>query len=56
MRVRVLACACASTRVCVFEYSRVTRSQHARAVKLLVSGTVVKVGISCEYIQVGLCL
>ena len=37
---RVPACACASTRVCMFEYSHATRARHTRAVKLLVSGTV----------------
>ena len=40
MRFRVLACTRASTRVCVCEYLRATRARHARAVKLLVSGTV----------------
>ena len=40
VHVRVLACTRASTRVCVFEYSRATRARHVRAVKLLVSGTV----------------
>ena len=40
VRFQVLACTCASTRVCVCEYSRATRARHARAVKLLVSGTV----------------
>ena len=39
MRFRVLACTRASTRVWVCEYSRATRARHARAVKLLVSGT-----------------
>ena len=40
VRFRVLPCTRASTRVCVCEYSRATRARHARAVKLLVSGTV----------------
>ena len=40
VRFRVLACTRAGTRVCVCEYSRATRARHARAVKLLVSGTV----------------
>ena len=42
VRFRVLVCTRASTRVCVCvcEYSRATRARHARAVKLLVSGTV----------------
>ena len=40
VRFRVLACTRASTRVCMCEYSRATRVRHARAVKLLVSGTV----------------
>ena len=40
VRFRLLACTRASTCVCVCEYSRATRARHARAVKLLVSGTV----------------
>ena len=40
MRVQILVCTRASTRMCVFEYSRATRARHARAVKLLVNGTV----------------
>ena len=43
VRFRVLACTRASTRVCVCEYSRATRERQARAVKLLVSGTVLAV-------------
>ena len=47
---RVPACACASTRVCVFEYSRATRARHARAVKLLMSGTVQALIFRTSYI------
>ena len=49
VRVRVLACTRASTRECVREYSRATRAQHARAVKLLVSSTVPLCSISRLY-------
>ena len=45
-----------STRVCVFEYSRATRTRHARAVKLLVSGTVCSIICSvCKVWQHCMC-